>query len=43
MDALLRELVAAAGLPAVRETTPISGHGFDHTIVVATLADNRRC
>jgi aminoglycoside phosphotransferase (APT) family kinase protein len=42
MEELLRELVAAAGLPEVREFAPINGHGFDHTIVLATLADGRR-
>ncbi|MGY4765290.1 aminoglycoside phosphotransferase family protein [Kribbella sp. CWNU-51] len=39
---LLHELVAAAGLPEVRSTKPLRGHGFNHEILRATLADSRQ-
>lgn len=38
-EALLHELVAAAGRPAVTSFEPLRGHGFDHEILRATLAD----
>lgn len=41
-ELLLPELVAAAGLPAVANAAPITGHGFDHVILLATLTDGRR-
>jgi aminoglycoside phosphotransferase (APT) family kinase protein len=40
--ALLHELVASAGLPAVVSFRPVRGHGFDHEILHATLADSRQ-
>lgn len=41
-ELLLHELVAEAGLPAVANAVPITGHGFDHVILLATLADGAR-
>lgn len=40
-EALLHELVESAGLPAVATFVPLRGHGFDHEILHATLADSR--
>ncbi|WP_165547123.1 phosphotransferase family protein [Kribbella sindirgiensis] len=39
---LLHELVAEAGLPEVTSYQELSGHGFDHVILLATLADGAR-
>jgi hypothetical protein len=39
IEALLPELVASAGLPAVVSFRPVRGDGFDHQILHATLAD----
>jgi aminoglycoside phosphotransferase (APT) family kinase protein len=39
---LLHDLVAAVGLPEVAAYEPLRGHGFDHEILLATLADGRR-
>ena len=36
---LLHQLVADAGLPPVATATPLTGHGFDHQILHAVLAD----
>jgi aminoglycoside phosphotransferase (APT) family kinase protein len=41
-EALLHELVASAGLPAVVSFRPVRGNGFDHQILHATLADSRQ-
>jgi aminoglycoside phosphotransferase (APT) family kinase protein len=41
-ERLLHELVADAGLPSVASAVPITGHGFDHAILLATLADGTR-
>ncbi|GAA1661099.1 hypothetical protein GCM10009744_63590 [Kribbella alba] len=41
-EALLHEVVASAGLPAVVSFRPVRGHGFDHQILHATLADSRQ-
>ncbi|ADB30521.1 aminoglycoside phosphotransferase [Kribbella flavida DSM 17836] len=38
---LLHQLVADAGLAPVRSCTALSGHGFDHEILRATLVDGR--
>lgn len=39
---LLHELVAARGLPEVRSYERLRGHGFDHEILRATLADSQQ-
>lgn len=39
---LLHELVAEAGLPEVTSYQELSGHGFDHQVVHATLADSQQ-
>ena len=39
---LLHQLGAAAGLPEVRSIEPVRGHGFNHEILRATLADSRQ-
>jgi aminoglycoside phosphotransferase (APT) family kinase protein len=41
-EALLHEVVASAGLPPVVSFRPVRGHGFDHQILHATLADSRQ-
>jgi aminoglycoside phosphotransferase (APT) family kinase protein len=41
-EALLHQLVAAAGLPPVQSSEPLRGHGFDHEILRATLADSQQ-
>lgn len=41
-ELLLHELVAEAGLPPVADAVPITGHGFDHQVVRATLVDSQQ-
>jgi aminoglycoside phosphotransferase (APT) family kinase protein len=41
-EALLHELVARAGLPEVTLFEQLRGHGFDHEILRATLADSQQ-
>jgi hypothetical protein len=41
-EALLHEIVATAGLPEVTSFEVLSGHGFNHEILRATLADGRQ-
>jgi hypothetical protein len=41
-EALLHELVAAAGRPEVTSFEPLRGHGFNHEILRATLADSQQ-
>ena len=41
-ERLLHELVSAAGLAQVRSVEPMRGHGFDHEVLRATLADTRQ-
>ncbi len=36
---LLHQLVANAGLPPVATSTPLTGHGFDHNVLHAVLAN----
>ncbi|WP_432946416.1 phosphotransferase family protein [Kribbella sp. CA-253562] len=40
-ESVLHQLVADAGLPPVTEVTAVTGHGFDHEILHAVLADSR--
>ncbi len=39
---LLEDLLEAAGLPAVKATEFLTGHGFDHEITLATLVDGQQ-
>ncbi|WP_175482666.1 phosphotransferase enzyme family protein [Actinokineospora iranica] len=42
LQELSDELVAVAGLPQVVEATPLTGRGFENTIVVLTFADRSK-
>jgi hypothetical protein len=41
-EALLHELLAAAGLPEATSFEVLTGHGFNHTVLRAALADGRQ-